>query len=77
MPRKSKLPIQIKSGKWYAAGHGPPLTEECCDCGLVHRTEFKLELVNGQIRVWCRWIVDDKETRAARKRPQRFVRRAK
>jgi hypothetical protein len=73
MPKKGD-PIQIRSGRWYAAGHGPPLMEECCDCGLVHRQEFKFELKSGKILVWVRWIVDDKETRKARRRPQKFTR---
>ena len=53
------------SGAWYAAAHGRvPHFEECCDCGLTHRIEYKLD--NG--RVWFRYTVDDKATKAARKR---------
>ena len=74
---KKGMPIQIKSGTWYAAGHGPPLTEECCDCGLVHRVEYRLELKNGRIQIFVRWIVDDKATKKARRRPQSFVRKQK
>lgn len=69
-----KLPIQITSGRWYAAGHGPPLTEECCDCGLVHLVEYKMDLKNGKLNIWVRWTVDEKETRKARRRPQKFTR---
>lgn len=81
-------PIQIKSGKWYALGHAPPKgavrearlligREECCDCGLVHDTEIKVSLKNGRPRLWVKWDVNDAETRRARKRPQKFVRREK
>ncbi len=72
---KAKKPIQVVSGRWYAAGHGPPLTEECCDCGLVHKTEYRFELKNGKVLLWVRWTVDDKATAAARRRPQKFVRK--
>ena len=73
---KAKLPIQIKSGKWYAFGHGQPLREECCDCGLVHDTTLKSELKPGGLNLWVKWDVNDAETRKARKRPQRFVRKS-
>lgn len=73
MPRRVKLPVQVIDGKWYAIasgkGNSSKLLEECCDCGLVHRVEYKVE--NG--RIWQRWLIDDDATRKARKRSQRFV----
>lgn len=67
-----KLPTQVIIGKWYAIASGADgrkFTEECCDCGLVHRVEYKV--ANG--RIWQRWFVDDAATRKARLRPQRFI----
>jgi hypothetical protein len=68
---KVKNPIQITDGSWYAMffktkdeGDEEPFTEECCDCGLVHRIEHKVE--NG--RLWVRYIVDKKATARARVR---------
>lgn len=61
----TKDPQQIHDGVWYAVGHGgAPLMEECCDCGLTHRQEWKIE--NG--RFYFRYTVDRKATKAARKR---------
>lgn len=80
-------PIQVKSGRWYALGHAPPKRgasatllighEECCDCGLVHGATIKVTLENGRLRHWIKWDVDEAETRKARRRPQKFVRRRK
>ena len=62
---KKDEPIQIWDGVWYATPFGkPPHTLECCDCGLVHDIEYKVE--NG--RMWERLTVNKKETNAARKR---------
>lgn len=86
--KKPKRPIQVRSGKWYALGHAPPTTtsrtaelligqEECCDCGLVHDSTIKVELRNGRFHYWIKWDVNDKETRVARRRPQKYIRRVK
>jgi hypothetical protein len=62
---KRTEPIQIVDGSWYAIAFGQkPFTEECCDCGLVHITDFKVE--NGKF--WVRYRRDDKSTAAARVR---------
>jgi hypothetical protein len=37
---------------------------ECCHCALVHDTEYKVE--GGKI--FTRWKVNDKETKAQRKK---------
>jgi hypothetical protein len=64
MAKKSE-PLQIVDGVWYAVNHGgSPYTEECCDCCLVHLQEWKIE--SG--RLYFRYTVLDKDTRAARKR---------
>lgn len=56
---------QVEDGKWYAVAFGgAPFLEECCDCGLVHRTRFKME--NG--RFWVQYTRDPKLTRRARAR---------
>ena len=54
--------IQIVEGTWYHLGHYD--RAECCDCGLTHREEFKLE--NG--RIWFRTQRDEAATRQARAR---------
>lgn len=69
-----KPPVQVVDGKWYAIATGKEngkYIEECCDCGLCHRIEYRVQ--NG--RIWQRWIVDDDATRKARRRPQKFVRK--
>ena len=65
MARKKPEPQQIHEGVWYVVAHGgSPCTEECCDCGLVHDQEWKIE--NG--RIYFRYSRNEKATRAARKR---------
>jgi Zn-finger protein len=72
-----KTVVNVKAGRWYAlAFGGKPYFEECCDCGLVHRARLKAEVKDGQIRVWIKWDPDEKQTRIARRRPQRFTKRA-
>jgi Zn-finger protein len=53
--------IQIEDGKWYRQS-GYTHTE-CCDCGLVHKEEYRL--VNGHLE-W-RTERDDKATDSRRK----------
>lgn len=70
MSKKTTVPVQIEDGKWYAlnpstkAEAGDPWTEECCSCGLTHIVTYKIE--NG--RIWVQYKIDEKRTRAARKR---------
>lgn len=54
-------PVQIKEGVWYRAGGYTH--NECCDCGLVHREEFKLE---KGVLYW-RAHRDDRQTATRRK----------
>jgi len=53
--------IQMQENVWYRLDS--PEVTECCDCGLVHHTEYMFE--NG--RIFWRAIVDKKATAAARK----------
>lgn len=53
---------QIEPGKWYALDS--PETTECCDCGLVHSTEY--QIYKG--RLMFRTRVNRRATNAARKR---------
>ena len=66
MANEPKEPIQIFDGSWYAlASPSADIhVEECCTCALIHRVDYKVE--NG--RIWVRWVVDEKDTKAARKR---------
>jgi hypothetical protein len=55
------LSIQMEAGKWYRLD-SPEITE-CCDCSLVHVTEYMFE--NG--RMFWRSHTDKKATRAKRR----------
>lgn len=55
--------IQMTEGVWYAVQHDIELTE-CCDCGLVHRTYWKVE----RGRIYWRAAVDKRLTKNARGR---------
>lgn len=58
-------PQQIIDGRKYAMTFGgPPFTEECCDCGLVHKVRYTVELG----RLFVQYTVDKKLTDAARER---------
>lgn len=65
MARKRKFQefpaVQVVEDTWYVLDN--PGADECCDCGLVHRTEFKLE---GD-RIYWRTKRDDKQTAVQRK----------
>jgi hypothetical protein len=54
--------IQMEPRKWYKLDS--PEVTECCDCGLVHETEFMLQ--GG--RIFWRSITNAKATEAARKK---------
>jgi hypothetical protein len=54
-------PVQMKEGAWYRMGGFTH--HECCDCGLVHREEYKLE---KGVMYW-RTFRDDKQTAIQRK----------
>ena len=53
--------IQMYENTWYAMES--PQIDECCDCGLVHHTEFMMD----KGRIFWRAVRDDKATAAARK----------
>jgi hypothetical protein len=58
---KARIPsVQIYDGDWHALSHFTH--DECCECGAVHRVEFKLD--NG--RVFGRYTLDRQATAAAR-----------
>lgn len=67
---KRSKPIQIVDGQWYAVAfrnatdEDDPFSEECCDCGLVHRVSYKVE--NGKF--WVQYVVDKRATTRARAR---------
>jgi hypothetical protein len=70
-PKVDPTPIPTEPGKWYVL-RTPELTE-CCGCGLVHHTEYKLD-ENGRL-LW-RAREDKRATRAARKREGIRIERA-
>jgi hypothetical protein len=55
--------IQMKPDVWYALQHDIEITE-CCGCGLVHRTYWKVE----RGRIYWRAAVDQRLTNKARRR---------
>lgn len=62
LPPVHALPIQMVEDTWYKLD-SPEITE-CCDCGLIHHTEYMMQ--GG--RMFWRAVTDPKATRAARKR---------
>ena len=52
---------QMHADTWYAIQHDIEVTE-CCTCGLVHETEYKLE----RGRIWWRSRINSQATSAAR-----------
>jgi hypothetical protein len=63
--RKEPPQILLDPEKWYAIAFGKkPFREECCDCGLVHEIDYKLE--NGVF--YARYKRDEPATRMARRR---------
>jgi hypothetical protein len=63
--RKEQPLILVDPDKWYAVAFGTkPFREECCDCGLVHTIDYKVE--GGQF--WVRYQRDEPATRRARQR---------
>lgn len=66
-----KVPtVQIADGAWYALGGYD--RQICCDCGLVHKLEYKLE----KGRIFERVKVDAKATAAERKKHGITVKRS-
>ena len=63
MKKPPDATVQVIDGAWYELGHGFT-HEDCCDCGLSHRVDYKLE--NG--RVMVRYRVDHRRTAENRKR---------
>lgn len=59
-------PVQVVDGSWYAIASGgqPPFEEICCDCGLSHILEYKID----QGRILVKYTRDDKRTRKERAR---------
>lgn len=54
---------QIQDGEWYnpsRKGH----KEMCCDCKLVHKTEYKID---DQGTLWIKSTRDNRATSAARR----------
>ena len=72
MPKKQKYTfVQIEDGKWYRmAGY---THTECCDCGLVHKEEYRIK--DGHLE-WRAWR-DDERTEERRNELKIKVNRAK
>lgn len=59
--RRKAHAVQIYDGAWYALGGFTH--QHCCDCGLVHKLEHKLE----KGRIFERVTRDDKATATNRR----------
>ncbi len=70
MPSKYRT-VQVVENTWYTIGGFD--RDICCDCGLTHDTEFKLD--NGKIMF--RTKVNPRETARHRKEHGITVKRAK
>lgn len=66
--RKEEPVVPVDPTKWYAVAFGQqPFREECCDCGLVHKVDHKVE----KGRFWVRYQRDEPATKRARARMKR------
>ena len=54
---------QVLDGDWHSVDRKDNF-DECCDCGLTHRVEYKV----AKGRIWFRCWREDKLTNAKRKR---------
>ncbi len=63
MTKRKHNAVQVTDGSWYALGF-KFTHEDCCDCQLSHRVDYKLE--SG--RIFVRYRVDHRRTRANRKK---------
>jgi hypothetical protein len=65
--------MQVKNGKsykiWLGKNGSTKEYDICCDCGLVHLTEYKPKKDHIKLTVWR----DDKRTKQQRKRKQVVV----
>ena len=57
--------IFASAGKWVETTSGDYIT--CCDCGLVHRVEYKVETENGMTKFFARYWRNEKLTKQIRK----------
>lgn len=55
---------QTIDGKWRTPPRNRHFYRACCDCGLVHREEYRVRNGKVQYRVWR----DPEETKAERRR---------
>lgn len=58
--KKRDRTVQIIDGKWYLDMFE---YHECCDCGLVHSVDRKVE----RGKIFARWKVDRRATNKARR----------
>lgn len=61
MPKKREYVVHMWDDSFYLDKF---TKHECCDCSLVHDTDYKVE--NG--RIFTRWRRNDKETKVQRKK---------
>lgn len=51
MPKREKYP-EIEAGEWVQPKRGAFYYMACCDCGLVHRMDFRVYEGRIQFRAW-------------------------
>lgn len=58
---------QVKEGEWLDVSRRDE-REQCCDCGLVHRVDYRIIEKNGRNKIEYRCWRDDNATKRIRKR---------
>jgi len=59
--------VKVKEGRWYRLQPEDRMT--CCDCGLVHRVNFKaLMYPKRKLRLFIKYFRDEDETYRIRKK---------
>jgi hypothetical protein len=67
--KKTIKSIDVKEGRWYRIMKEDFLT--CCDCGLVHKVNFKATTdkpVKGKLRLYIKFYREDKKTDRMRRK---------
>lgn len=62
---------KVKDGEWVESVVEEGYKMACCDCGLVHKVDFKIE----DNRVWIKMNRDYRATAAVRRETQKRIRK--
>lgn len=59
--------FQVEEGEWTEARKNGDLVQ-CCDCGLVHRIDYRIKTTGRGDEIEVRFRRDDRATKGIRKR---------